>query len=208
MSAARPVEKCILTDTFRDGQIFEIEFDYEEVIHESIEKFDEHSCVYIASLIEKKLIQTMTRCHRKECSQCIAVFDENEKADDDFIKLRSETTQIRKPCISTVHILKATNKIIELLFNCPTECNDYMYESVIKTTMQHLDEEKLYTQSDFTVHPGKSSDILSHKQVFMYKIVDEYMKMKSRKIGARISEEKRGKYIRHNNKKRTHEAGQ
>lgn len=207
VSSARPVKQCTVSDTYARGQIFEIEFNYEVAIHENIEKFDEHSCAFIASTIESQCIQTMSRSHKKECAQCIEVFEENEKIDDDFLTLKSETSQIRKPCISSVHIIKATNKIIEMLNNNATMHLD-MYDSVLKTIMDYLDSEKLYANSNFTNHSKSSSALLSHKEAFIFKIVDEYMKLKSRKIGARISEEKRGVYIRHNNKKRIHEAGQ
>lgn len=208
VSSARPVHQRTATNTLRIGRILEIELNFEEVIQENIGKFDEHSCAFNASTIEDKLIQTMNRCHKKYCVECIQVFEENEKANDEFLKLKNETSKVRMPCISTVHIIKVTNKLCELLNVCGTMHCDNMYESVLKTVMQNLEIEKLYTNSNFAIHIKKEASLLSHKDEFIYKVVDEYMTLKSRRIGARISEEKQGKYIRHNNKTRTHEAGQ
>lgn len=147
---------------------------------------------------------------KKYCVECIQVSEENEKANDDFLKLKNETNKVRMPCISTVHIIKVTNKLCDLLdvHNKTMQCDDIMYESVLKTVMQILEFEKLYTNSSFEIHIKKEGGLLSHKDTFIYNVVDEYMTLKSRKIGARISELKQGKYIRHSNKKRIHEAGQ
>lgn len=208
VSSAQPNQQRNANDTFASGQIFEIEFDYEQAIKENIEKFDEHSCAFIASTIESKLIQTTGRYHKKYCAQCITAFDEDEKVNDDFLILKSQTGQIRMPCISTLNIIKITNKICDLLSEHPTMHYSDMYGSVLKTVVVNLDSEKLFTNSNFDIHSKKTSGLLSHKEEFICKIVDEYMTLKSQRIGARISEEKRGKYIRHNNKKRVHEAGQ
>lgn len=63
-SSARPVNQFTVSDTLRKGKTFEIELSFEEVIQENIGKFDEHSCAFIASTIEGKLIQTMERCQK------------------------------------------------------------------------------------------------------------------------------------------------
>lgn len=208
VSSERP-QQSIATDTFEQGKVFEIEFDYDTAVEESMEKFDQHLCAYIASTIETKIIEMIKKQHKKECSDCIAVFTENEKADDDFIT-RKKSKDCQNPCISTVHIIKATNKILDLLVDQFIYEDAYMYGSTLKTIMDHLHTEKLYTQSLFELHatPPKKSVLMTHKEGFIFQIVNEYMKLKSRNIGSRISEEERGNYIRHNYKKRIHESGQ
>lgn len=188
--------------------MIEIDIGFEDIIRESIGKFDEHSSAFIASEIEDKLIKTMNRCHKKNCVECIQVFEENEKVDDDFLTLKSLTSKIRKPCNSTVHIIKVIDKICEILSIHKTLHCENMFESVLKSALQILESEKLYTNSNFVIHKKKEAGFMSHKDTFICKVANEYMILKSRKIGARISEEKQGKYIRHNNKKRVHEAGQ
>lgn len=192
---------------FAQSYEFEIELNYFEAINEEMDKFDEHLCVYTASIIETKIRERVERCHQKECLRCIYAFKENLKVQNDFMALRNATSSLHQPCISTVDIIKATNKILGLL-----ECQNgytFTFERVLSTVMSHLCIEKLYTQSNFNLHDmKKSSGIITHQEQLVQKIVNEYMKLKSSKIGNRISEEERGVYIRHNNKKRIHEAGQ
>lgn len=191
---------------------FEIEFDYFEAINEELQKFDQHLCVYTASTIESTIIANLKKSHKNKCSNCIAVFYENEKADDEIIVMkRSTNTSFKIPCLSTVHIIIASNKIFNIFENQSIESNTKKaYDGMIATIMNSLPIEELYTNSDFNTHGqiNEDSSNLSHHEKFIYTVVNEYMKLKSKKIGSRISEEERGKYIRHNNKKRVHEKGQ
>lgn len=62
-----------ISDSIFAAKIFEIEFnepEYESAINEK-DKFVEHLCVYVASVIETKLIRGIEKNHKKECSQCI-----------------------------------------------------------------------------------------------------------------------------------------
>lgn len=84
-----------------------------------------------------------------------------------------------------------------------------MFICCLKTVMFNLDIEVLYDRTSFDLH-GEQSKVssLTHREEFILSIVYECMKIKSNEIGARITEEEQGKYVRHNNKKKTHEAGQ
>lgn len=189
---------------------FEIECNYEEVMNETLGKFDLHLCAYIASQIENKIIENMRKASKKECSQCIEVFHENEIFHDELITMKRLTNAAHKePCLSTVNIVIFTNKILNMVENQVILTNN-IYDKILRTVMNWLPIEEFYTQSEFNNHEqmNETSSQLSHKEKFICMIVNEYMKLKSKKIGGRISEEERGTYIRHNNKKRVHEKGQ
>lgn len=202
-------EQYTIETTFAKGKEYEIEFDYLGAIYEDIEKFDEHLNVDIASTIEQSITNTMERHHKKYCQQCIGVFSENEKVHDDFISLKNLTNRYHKPCQSTVNIIKATNKILNILEDKEIAGNN-IYDDTLKTIMSHLYIEELFMETNFNAHDSQETNsiLFSHQHVFIYNIVREYMKLKSRKVGNRISEEEQGTYIRHNFKKRVQEAGQ
>lgn len=191
------------SDNTSQYEVFEIEFDYHVAIDEEIEKFDQHLNAFIASTIESNITKAFKRCHKKQCSQCIDVFSQNAKLNDDFITMKMAKDSLEKPCRSTVDIIKATNKILSHLEDQPEIAQ--MYDRTLKTIMFYLCTEELYTQTDFNMHPQRKCE---HREDFISKIVREYMKMKSCKIGSRISEQEKGTYIRHNYKKRIQEAGQ
>lgn len=208
VASSRSADKPTADYTFESGNLFEIEFDYYAAIDEEIGKFDQHLNSFIASTIESKLTETMKRCHKKECSQCIEVFNENDKVEDDFITKKNETSLTNKPCRSTVDLVKATNKILNLLVDQVVGLDVNVYVSTIKKVMSLLNIQELFKQSNFNTHSQKKCGLFTHKEEFICKIVSEYMKLKSQRIGSRITEQERGTYIRHNNKKRIHEAGQ
>lgn len=76
------------------------------------------------------------------------------------------------------------------------------------TIMRLLEFDELYSGSDFDEHGEEPQILGQHKVTFIRKIVHEYMIQKSKNVCSWISEQERGKYIRHNNKKRVQEAGQ
>lgn len=194
--------------------IFEIEFDYFDTVNEDIGKFDQHLNAFIASKIETQIIATIQRNHQRECEECINVFEENTKIDDELIALKSKgkdfSNSHRHPCKSTIDIIKATNKIFQLIDQQTLLEANRIYDKILHTVISYLYIDELYEKSDFNLHTKarSSASTVDHHEQFIYKIVNEYMKMKSKRIGSRISEEEQGIYIRHNNKKRIHESGQ
>lgn len=204
VSSARLVNKCKANHALQCNA-FVIEFDYQEAINEDIEKFDQHLNAFIASKIESNITRNILQHHKTECLQCIDVFNQNAKFNDDFINMKISNDSLEKPCKSTVDIIKATNKILGILENQSIAANAQIYDSTLKTIISHLRMEELYTQVDFNMHPQRKCE---HKEEFICKIVREYMKLKSCNIGSRISEQEKGTYIRHNFKKRIQEAGQ
>lgn len=205
-------EKCTIETTFVKGKSFEIEFDYLGAIGEEIEKFDEHLNAFIASKIEQNLLNIMKKHHKKYCQQCNEVFAENTKVFDAFINLKNESITFHTPCQSTVDIIKAANKILSIIEGIEGQeiYGTNIFESTLKTIMCHLHYNSLYTETNFDSHHlnNRYSITYTHQDEFIYYIINEYMKLKSENIGSRISEEEQGTYIRHNYKKRVHEAGQ
>lgn len=195
-------------DTVFSACTFEIEcygFDYHAAINGNLEKFDQHLNSFLASSIESKVIANIKRSHKKQCPQCIEVFHENELIHDDFIARRSS---LKTLCLSTVHIIQASNEIFSILKQLKIHDSSVnVHDSTLKTIMSHLHTEELYQQSNFESH-GQSHSQWTHKEKFIYEIVLEYMRQKSCKIGIRITEEEKGNYIRHNNKKLVHISGQ
>lgn len=141
---------------------------------------------------------------KKECYRCIEVFQENSKIQNDFIMRIAQSS----PCKSTFDIIKAADGIFNLLGNHQENASTEAYYNALKTVMINLNMEELFVHSDFELHECRPNTILTHREEFIFKIVVEFMNMKSKKIGNRIAEENQGTYIRHNNKKRVHERGQ
>lgn len=83
------------------GDTFEIELDYFQAVEEDIPKFDQHLYANVASTIETTLIAKMKRYKKQECVQCIGVFEDNRKFQDEFLKLQAAT----KPCREFARLL-------------------------------------------------------------------------------------------------------
>lgn len=93
--------------------------------------------MYTASLIESKVIENIKRCHKKECSLCINIFYENEIVEDEFIAMKNLSRPLKTPCLSTVHIVKASNKIFNTLEDqAVSEMTHFRYtEMTVKVLM-------------------------------------------------------------------------
>lgn len=200
-SSASQLSKNRYTDT---GATFEIELDYYSAIEKEIEKFDQHLNAYIASTLEKKIIEKITISNKQECAQCIHVLEENVKFEDDLIAANS----YRKPCESTVNIIKSCNEVFSLLEHQNISVDSGTHDKILRTIMYCLEIDELYSQSNFDCHVEDPRESFQHKNAFIRKVVHGYMIMKAKNIGNRISEAEQGAYIRHNNKKRVQEAGQ
>lgn len=210
VSSRLPKQQCTVDTVFSTSpfKIESDEFNYHTTINENLEKFDQHLYSYVASTIECKLIENIKWRHKQECSQCIDVFYENELANDDFVTAKNLSDELKIPCLNTVHIVKASNRIFNILQrSMKDDCAENLHDMILKTIMSLLPTEKLYTQSNFESHK-RSHKQWTHKEKFIYGIVSEYMRQKSCKIGNRITEEEKGEYIRHSNRKLVHFSGQ
>lgn len=75
--------------------------------------------------------------------------------------MKNLSRPLKTPCLSTVHIVKASNKIFNTLENQAvsemthfryTEMTVKVYDSVLKTIVSLLPIEELYTRSTFEWH--------------------------------------------------------
>lgn len=186
------------------NKVPEIDFNYHEVISERLEKFDMHLNAYAAYTVERKIRENIQK-HKEKCMSCIQAFQENEKVDDDFIRRKNISDQ---PCKSTVDIIKASNKIM-----CVLPDNEFDFESISLTILNHLDFDVLYVDTVFEDHncterQTNYQNRMSHKEYFLLNVVKAYIQIKAHKIGGKIGDEERGVYIRHKNKKLIHTSGQ
>lgn len=185
----------------------EVEWNYADIydaINEEVGQFDNHLNAYMANIVESNIFLVLKHNHKAECSDCMQVFQENAKINDSFIHKKLETNpnnQLHQPCTSTVTIIKVINYISKLL----SQGRSFHYIS--QTVLTHIPIDELFDRSNFEGHTYMQGQ-LSHKEEFIRKIIENYLKIKAEKIGIRISEEERGEYIRHKNKKNTHNAGQ
>lgn len=182
----------------------EVDFDYYATINEKLEPFDEHLNAYVATEVERKIIEKIRMANKTKCLQCIRVFQHDEKSNDQYLA-RNNSNQ---PCKSTVDIIKAANKI---LFYLPDE--QYDVDSMLLTILNHLEEDELYLGTEFEEHAlmnyiEDECKQMSHKENFIRSIVRTFLYVKANKIGKKISDEERGEYKRHDNKKEVHFAGQ
>lgn len=194
----------------RQSAITDLNFNYQEAIDETLEKFDEHLNAYSASEVESR-VKYKIRKEKNNCQQCLKVFHENEMISDSLItrKMLTNGKDVQsQPCKSTVDIIKAINKIHELLPH-----NGYDVKLIIMTVLQNLDYERIFNGTEFDGHidPEKEETHnwpISHKENFIRNIVECYVNMKAHNFYGKKSDEERGAYIRHDNKKQTHFAGQ
>lgn len=185
----------------------ELDYLYHEIIDEELEKFDEHLNAYAASKVEEK-IKHAIRTQKNKCNQCLQTFHQNEMISNSFIARKASTNEQIQPCKDTVKIIKVINKIHSSLSD-----QEYDVETVRVTVLQYLDYEDLFNGTDFEDHNNVEMETtrnsqISHKEDFIRSIVEGYTNIKAHNIFRKISDEERGVYIRHHNRKQTHFAGQ
>lgn len=163
----------------------DIDFDYESAINQSLSCFDDHLVSYIASAVENEIISKIRYFTKTQCPGCLPVFSENIK-------------------VNTTHIIKAADVIMEKL----AISGGSGYSQTMKTVFVNLNIDELFSKTDFEGHNHETSGAYTHKEQFLLEIIDTYMNMKSHNIGDRITEERRGEYIRHTSRKNVHFAGQ
>lgn len=182
-------------DTFLRAQEIEILVDYDTLIGTELEPYEQHISALIASNIESDITRSIKARSVAACQDCPNIFNENIRIIDSFIAKKQNRGQpIIQPCSSTMNIVLASNEIIRILHSIEhTE-----FESMIKTIFSNLDIDSLYGSSQFDTHDQKKSKrccAITHKEEFILNIVQKYMNMKSRNIGARITIEEQGETI-------------
>lgn len=181
-------------------QVTAIEIGVEEfrsLLEAEIDPYDQHMRAFIASSVEESIIKKISIRSVSACQDCLNVFNENQRINDAFITKKNQTKRQTQPCSSTVDIISSCNVVMKLL-----QSQAYVAINVVaKTIFVNLDTEQLYDSSFFHNHQNPSSprSNLTHKEDFIYDVVKEYLCMKSKKIGKRITiEEQNGRAIRRN----------
>lgn len=173
----------------------EISEEYETLIVTELAPYEQHVNALVASTIEKDIIRIIKAQTVSACQDCLNVFDENTRINDNFIAKKQHSGQrTKQPCISTMNILLASNEIMKIL-----QCADYIdFQTMVKTIFNKLDIDLLYQASLFDSHVRKKhakSDLITHKEEFILNIIKKYLHMKSINICRRITTEEQGEAI-------------
>lgn len=184
--------------SFEHVEEIEIEVDiFHDLLNENINPYEKHLIAIAATNIEKKIYENISKRSLSACQDCLNVFSENLKIFDSFVAKKNRTKQYHQPCSSTVYIISACNLLIKRL-----ESEPYVDIHVLaKTIFNRLDTEELYDSSLFNTHqnPTCRRNNLGHKEQFILDVLFEYLNLKSKKIGKRITiEEQNGRAIRKN----------
>lgn len=166
----------------------EIDSDYETLISNKLDPYELHMCAYLSSVVQANIIRKIKARLKSACQDCVYVFNENCEIYDSFIEKKKKSGQnLNQPCRSTFHIIVACNSIFKIL-----QAIDHVeYNVMAKTILNNLNIEALYESSEFNSHQYEyvSAASLTHKDYFVFDVVEEFMRMKSINIGRRITDE-------------------
>lgn len=181
-----------------EDHIEEIEINDEEfysLMDINLEPYDEHTQAYLASTIEERICKNIMNRSKSACQDCLAVFNENERIHDNFIAKKHRKEPHSQPCLSTVKIISACNAVFKLL-----QSKNYVnVDSMAKTIFGKLRFMDLYEESSFEIHQYPNGQVYenSHGGKFIFDVMLEFLRMKSIKVGKRITiEEQKGRVIR------------
>lgn len=165
----------------------ELDIDYEALISTELDPYEEHMIAYVSSTIEANIIRKLKAQSVSGCQDCLSVFNENSKIHDSFIeKKKASGHTMFQPCSTTREIALACNSVFKIL-----QANKHVdFKILSKTIWNCLDIEASYDSSQFDSHSyNDTCDNLTHKEHFVFKIIEEYLRIKSRNIGRRITDE-------------------
>lgn len=139
------------------------------------------------------------------CLECGSVLQNStEKINDELLAMENESGPAKQPSASTLKIVIFANALMNRISTQSYGVNDF--EAVWKTIYNYLDIDDLYTNANF-VHAEKTSYV-DHKEKFVIEVVKQYMTLKSKNIGRKITEEEKGERIRQRRTDAIHKAGQ
>lgn len=176
------------------GNEIEIEFEksYDDLLNLSLDPYEQHMCAILASSVETKIIRNIKLQTNSACQNCSEVFGENHKIYDSFISKKNGN----QPCSSTRDLIVVCNSVFTLLRAREQYIN---FKTVSKSVFKVLQINRLYEFSDFeSHHRANNHQIMTHKELFIFTLVEEYMHMKSIKIGERLTIKEQGPSIRRN----------
>lgn len=162
----------------------------------AITKLHRNSLVYLAGIVEEKVILAIKSKGKKACTQCMNVFAENYLVEDDFIEFKAKTSNILQPCKSTVEIIQYVEKTLEKYSS-----QNASFNSTLTHIVSKMDPLRFYGTSVF-------DDSHNHHSDFVRNIVSTYLDLVSKnrcRVITRLSHEK---LIRHEHLKNIHRAGQ
>lgn len=171
----------------------EIEMGYDELLNNTLDLYQQHMCAYLAVSIETKIVRNIEIRTISACQDCSKVFEENTKIFDCFVAKKNSI----QPCSSTRDLIVVCDSVLRLF-----QSNEHIaFEKMSETIFKVLDIDRLYELSHFNDHRkaevNQINDMgMTHKDQFIYSILEEYMHMKSKKIGKRITYEEQGQKIR------------
>lgn len=189
-------KKTPISASAAELQLLEM-YDDEDVYipSERDDEMNNHSKANLASKLEKKVIRKITLRGKRSCHQCLSVFDENEKTNDQFINFLSQRNEISQPCKSTIYIIDLIETTIEKFCS-----QDVSSTSMLSYILGKIDFSLLYDNSFEGLH--------DHKYDLTKLICETYVDMKCNaesKLVTRISQKK---LLRHHRLKEVHRAGQ
>lgn len=173
---------------------------FHELLNREIEPYEEHLRAFIASTAERNMVKNFLERSKSACQCCLSVFSESPKIHDSFIAKKSQTKHISQPCRSTVDIIAACNVVFELLQPEPYVGFDVVAKTIFNQ-LYSFNFDELYESEVFDNHQNPVLPVhgITHKHQFIYDVVSEYMHIKSKSIGKRITiEEQNGRVIRRN----------
>lgn len=158
-----------------------------------------HSICYTAHLIEKSIFEGKSRMGSIKCFQCVSVLYENEQVQNELLEKKSNSKSVFQPCKSTVEICNATDDIIATF----DHINKINHAEIVKDVMYKLDQNTLFTMSDFSDH---SQD--THKSLLIQYIAEMYLFKRCTYISKCSTLAQHDEFKRHNMRKAIHEYGQ
>lgn len=152
---------------------------------------------YLASFIEKEIIESRGRRLAVTCMDCIRAFGDDDFIEDAFLERKSEEEDILIPCKSTVDICTAAETVLQR-----QGYNIKQYDRTIEQILACIDLEKVFASSEFEHHDQ------DHKKLFVSTIVKIYVRKKMNFLSREKTRDVVGDQTRNQSKKIQHFKGQ
>lgn len=165
--------------------------------HDNTLRLQLNVIAYLASFIEKEIIEGKQQRLAVKCTNCIRAFGENDLVCDEFLERKSHTEDIMIPCESTVIVC---TKAEQELQRCEYSIEDY--NRTIGKILAAIDFKNVFSASDFE-HQEQD-----HKRLFISTIVRIYVRKKMNFIARTKTKEKVGVSLKSQLKKLIHFKGQ
>lgn len=134
---------------------------------------------YIASSIEQKIMA----CKSFHCTECISVFEDNEKIHSIDSNILS-----KKPCISTFEICKHVEKFFKL-YSIKDSQPKFDFKVLFCLIFRSMDFTKLFPNSTFDCD-------INHKYHFIKCIVGQYIATRANHISKQFTLDRQDKIVR------------